>query len=141
MTAYVASQLDYLRTVDNETCPGEDRCETEEKMVIFTKRLYGDDRACEEICQDCKLLKTKPGQEPPHLTLAIVTANELDGLKEAGAVFPYPDALSAFEWTCIEALNAGRALSKANEHREEQDQREKESKRGELDAIRRRRGR
>jgi len=126
--------------LDYQTCPGEDKCESEETGVIHKARQYDPDEPIDAICGRCKLLETKPGQEPPQLTQAIVRANELDALRSAGATFAYPDALTPFEWACIAALQDGRNLSEANGVRERQAKAEAEQKRAELDKARRRGG-
>jgi len=138
LTEYTTRQLDLIRSLDYQTCPGEDKCESEETGVIFTALKYDPGEPIDAICGRCKLLETKPGQEPPQLTQAIVRANELDALRSAGATFAYPDALTPFEWACIAALQAGRNLSEANAHRERQAKAEEEARRADLEQKRRR---
>lgn len=68
----------------------------------------------EQICRDCKLLPTKPGNEPAHLSHAIWIANQLeeDGLICGG--FDYPailDYLDPLEWVCLASIKAARRAS------------------------------
>jgi hypothetical protein len=64
----------------------------------------------EQTCGGCKLKETKPGTQPRELMDAMMTAIDLDNLKECGAVFTYPDGLTSYQWTCLKALSAGRAI-------------------------------
>lgn len=136
MRAYFTRQLDLIRSLDFETCPGEGDCS--ETGVIFLTLRDEPDMPIEQICEGCRFLPTKPGQEPAHLYRAIVTANELDAIKQSGGTFAYPDTFSAFEWTCLTALQAGRAESEANSVRERNRAAEQQSERSRLDQSRRR---
>ena len=51
---------------------------------------------------------TKPGSQPPHLAEAISQVLRLDRLREGGARFQFPDALTPLEWAAIDALQCSR---------------------------------
>jgi hypothetical protein len=136
LAAYFTRQLDTIRSLDFETCPGETYCS--ENGVIFLARREEPDRPIEQICAGCRLRDTKPGSEPAHLTLAIQTATDLDGLKSAGGTFAYPDSLSAFEWVCITALQFGRGESEARAMEERQSEVNRDSEKARLEQLRRR---
>lgn len=90
------------------------------------------------ICEVCPLLATKPGQEPAHLTAPIMTAVDLDAIRAAGGAFAYPDTLTAYEWTCLRALQAGRAESELRATKERAAQAETGAEQQRLDQLRRR---
>lgn len=91
-----------------ESCPGEEPCAATGRIWI-ARAQQGAELPILDVCDICPLQETKPGSEPPHLTMFIVTALDLDEAKQAGAVFPYPDALSVSEWICIRALQRARS--------------------------------
>lgn len=99
MVEYLTGQLDLIRSLDWETCPGEAKCSDD--GIIASRLKRNPALSIEQICGKCDFLPTKPGQEPPHLTAAIQRANEL---AEIRSVCGRPDAfgpLSASEWECI----------------------------------------
>jgi hypothetical protein len=138
LTEYFTRQFDLLRELDYETCPGEFRCAESETGVIFDIRSQNPEAPIDQICAQCAFLPTKPGQEPPHLTIAIQRANELDLDKRAGGVFIYPDSLSPFEWVCIEAIQTGRDASEMETTRRRRHEAERKAEVAQLEALRRR---
>jgi hypothetical protein len=82
------------------------------------------DRQIEQICADCRLLPTKPGREPAHLSWAIYIANELDEDSLVCEGFDYPailDFLDPFEWVCLIAIKAARRASESKSVKAQQD--------------------
>jgi hypothetical protein len=73
-------------------------------------------RPIEKICGGCDLRHTKPGSQPGHLSALIVETLRLDELKEGGATFAYPDALSALQWLSIQALVTARRKDQENDY-------------------------
>jgi hypothetical protein len=136
LSGYFARQLDTIRSLDYETCPGETDCS--DTGPIFLARREQPDMPVEDICGGCRFVETKPGSEPAHLAPAIATATELDALKSGGATFAYPDTLTAFEWCCLKALQAGRSESEARGVKERQREVNRDADRNRLDAARRR---
>lgn len=122
--------------MEYESCPGETDCS--DTGPIFLARRTEADTPIEHICAGCKFLPTKPGQEPQHLAQAIATATELDAIKSGGGTFAYPDSLTAFEWACLKALQAGRSESEARGIKERQRESNRDSERSRLDQARRR---
>jgi hypothetical protein len=135
LAAQVTRQLNAARELDFETCPGEVTCF--ETGRIFEVRRQEPDMPIAQICEGCRLLPTKPGQEPAHLTAALHTASELDALKSAGAVFQYPDALTAYEWTCLTVIQVGRAVSESHSYKEREREAETQSETERLERLRR----
>lgn len=133
----LTDQLDTIRSLNYQSCPGEVSCSENEKTgVIFNARAADPDLRIEQICEVCHLLPTKPGQEPPHLTHAIHTASELGGLPERATV-SYPDGLSAYEWACWKALETAKKQSEAHAMEERQLEAERNAKRAEMERLRR----
>jgi len=60
------------------------------------------------------------------LANAITEALGLDELKSLGAVFPYPDALSPYQWTCLRALERARQREKERISKEQNAQAEQQ---------------
>jgi hypothetical protein len=116
-------------------------CADSETGVIFAAWLHDPNTPIEDICADCRFLPTKPGHEPEHLRYAIHRAAELDALKSSGATFPYPDALTPFEWTCLSALQTARTKSEAQMRRTDKADKDRQGDRTRLDQARRRRRR
>jgi hypothetical protein len=82
-------------------------------------------RKIEQICKDCKLLPTKPGSEPPHLSQAIQIAIELEEDSLVCGGFDYPailDYLDPFEWACLVAIKAARQASENKSVKQPQQQ-------------------
>ncbi|MCI0391664.1 MAG: hypothetical protein MOB07_23210 [Acidobacteria bacterium] len=104
---------------------------------MMIARREDPDRTFENLCPGCRFLPTKPGQEPPHLTMAIYAAVELDGMPDQARV-DYPDGLTAFEWTCWKALKAGRNESESRATKERNREVEEQSERSRLEELRRR---
>jgi hypothetical protein len=139
LTEHFIRQLDALREVDFEACPGEDECE--QTGPIFIERIRMPDLPAETICERCPLYPTKPGREPRHLVGAIRTATELDADKAICGSFNYPAVLhelTAFEWTCIAALIAARSESEAQALRNRKKAVDHSVKRNDLETMRRR---
>lgn len=63
--------------------------------------------------------RTDPNKEPPvpeHLSALVSDILRLDVLKEAGATFSYPDALSPLQWVGLEALTNARRRHQEKDH-------------------------
>lgn len=135
-------QLGVMRDLEFETCPGEDECGVSGPIAIA--RAREPDMPIADICEGdppCRFLPTKPGQEPRHLTLAIITATELDSDKSICGAFNYPrilNVLTAFEWACLAALTAARAESEVQKLRERRNEAEAVDRRADLEQARRR---
>lgn len=71
------------------------------------------------ICAACPLLPTKQSAHPPELAQWTGIALRLERLKEAGAVYSYPDALSVGEWASLDALKIARDESEEEGRREQ----------------------
>lgn len=136
LSAYFTRQLDTMRSLEYETCPGEDDCS--DAGAIFRARRERPALPIAEICAGCQFLPTKPGAEPPHLAQAVATAAELGALKSGGATFAYPDTLTAFEWCCLKALQAGRSESEARSLKERRREATRDADKGRLEQMRRR---
>ena len=81
----------------------------------------------ESICNGCRLLPTKPGTEPEHLSRAIQIAGELDEDSTVCEGFDYPailEYLDPFEWACLVAIKAARRISESNANKQPQQQAE-----------------
>lgn len=123
MTEWFTVRFDKIRELNFETCPGEDRCSTREKGRIHRFLKEYPDREIEQICKDCKLLPTKPGREPEHLSQAIWIANQLDEDSLVCGGFDYPailDYLDPFEYACLIAIKAARQASENKSMKENQ---------------------
>ena len=72
------------------------------------RRFRNDDLPVLTICQECPLLPTKASEQPQDLAHWSSVALRLERLKEAGAVYAYPDALTPGEWAALDALKLGR---------------------------------
>lgn len=105
LEVYFNRSLDIQKDLKGERCPGEEKCKVTPWKPLNQAR--GADPAT--VCPGCRLYSTKPGQQPRDLVDAISTGLRLDNLKECGATFAYPDGLTAYEWACLQGLNAGRA--------------------------------
>lgn len=66
----------------------------------------------------CPLLVSKPGFASPELQFWALQATRLTRLKEAGAVFTYPDALRVAEWAALDAAMLAR-IEAENEGQQE----------------------
>lgn len=82
------------------------------RIYRFLKQF--PDREIESICADCRFRETKPGNEPPHLTLAIHLANELEEesmVYGEGGMRETLDSLDVFEYACLLSIKAARRAS------------------------------
>lgn len=106
-----------MRELNYEACPGEHRCSTKKKGLIYRVLEREPDREIESICAGCRLKETKPGTEPPYLTQAIQIAGELE---EEGMVYGESgmretlDSLDPFEYACLLSIKAARRASENN---------------------------
>jgi hypothetical protein len=62
----------------------------------------------DEICQGCRLFRTKPGKEPPQITQAITFANEHEEAVDSGYRFKSLNRLTPLQWASIRGLTRGR---------------------------------
>ena len=83
------------------------------------------EREIEQICRDCKLLPTKPGQEPAHLAHAIWIANELYEDSVVCGGFDYPailNYLDPFEYACLVAIKMAHQASESKSMKKQQEE-------------------
>lgn len=92
-----------------------------------------------QICAACPLLPTKQSAHPPELVHWTASALRLERLKEAGAVYAYPDALTLGEWAALDALKIARAESEEEGQRERATQQATEATIARLQAAQNRR--
>lgn len=92
-----------------QRCPGEEVCRIAGPIARYP------DTPIEQVCEGCHLRTTKPGFIPKDLASWIGIVLDLDALKEAGAVFQYPDAFSPWEWAALKALQLGRQDARTKE--------------------------
>ena len=78
--------------------------------------------------------------QPINLAVAIGTAVELEGIKECGASFLYPDGLTAYEWACLRGVVRGRADHNDRDAMKRMREAEKKAKHSDLAAKVRPRG-
>lgn len=134
MTEYFTGQLEIQRSLKGEQCPGEVPCE--EDGFIFRHRQREPEKAIADICGDCHLRLTKPGSQPPHLAEAISQVLRLDRLREGGAQYQFPNALTPLEWAAIDALQMARIEDGRQADMERQRDAEIAAKEAELDRKR-----
>ncbi len=115
---YFINQLAIQRELKGQTCPGEEICATSGPLLRYRGTPI------EQVCGGCNLRHTKENNGPQNLAYAINTALDLDEVKQAGAVFSYPESLSAYEWACVRGLQRARAK---DEQAQQAKQREKEN--------------
>jgi hypothetical protein len=114
LTEWFTARFDKIRELGFEACPGETRCSTKKTGLIFRVLKDQPDREIESICAGCRLKETKPGTEPPHLTLAIQIANELEEesmVYGEGGMRETLDSLDPFEYACLLSIKAARRAS------------------------------
>jgi hypothetical protein len=113
-------QFDLVRSLNYETCPGEEECESKPKAEsvpphrIYQIRELQPDAQIEQICAGCRFKETKPGSEPSHLLHALQVAYELEEDDMICGGFDYPailDHLDPLEWACIAAIKHARKAS------------------------------
>lgn len=97
-----------MRRETNEHCPSEERCEEGGRIFMERRRFRNDALPILTICNGCPLLPTKTSEQPQDLAHWSSVALRLERLKEAGAVYAYPDALTPAEWAALDALKLGR---------------------------------
>jgi len=138
LTEFFTDQLDTLRELDYETCPGEEQCST--NGFIHIARMSNPDMEAFERCKSCQYLPTKPGQQPLHLTEAIRIAMELMEAKSVCNGFNFPDILdylTAVEWACVASLQLSQRDSEMNGIRERRSEARNRRTATELDQLRR----
>lgn len=138
MTEWFTVRFDTVRSLNFESCPGEQRCSTKETARIYRFLKQTPDREIEEICKGCPLLPTKPGTEPEHLARAIQIAGELDEDSTVCEGFDYPailDYLDPFEWACLVAIKAARRISESKSFKNQREEAERAQKRKELENL------
>jgi hypothetical protein len=118
LTECFTEELDSLNRSKGQRCPGEGECDKLQKRGLRKREKI------ESFCSGCVMFGTKPGRRPESLGLLIDTALRLDELRQAGAVFHYPDALCPEEWQGLIALNRARHEAERREMiRREEEQR------------------
>lgn len=128
-----------VRRERNEACPGEDTC-TEGGRIFDERRRTGrPELPIVQICAACPLLPTKQSLHPPEMSYWTSTALRLERLKEAGAVYAYPDALTVGEWAALDALKIARAEAEDESAKERAAQQSEQAAIARLEALQRRR--
>jgi hypothetical protein len=91
-----------------------------------------------ETCQfeDCQ--RTRRVHLPGHLAEGAAVAAWLSRLKEGGAAFDYPAALTPLEWSCLDALQRAIRADNQTARRIEQEKENFKQRSDALDASRRR---
>lgn len=92
-----------------------------------------------QICGGCPLLPTKQSLHPPELSYWTSTALRLERLKEAGAVYAYPNALTPGEWAALDALKIARAEAEDESAKERAAQQSEQAAMARLEALQKRR--
>lgn len=120
LTERLSRQLAVNRELKGERCPGEATCSMRGPLFKYSN----SGRSIEDICSGCNLRHTKPEASP--LNHAQTTALEIEELQACGAVFPYPDALTPYQWACRKALYRARAEDDAKQEKKRAAQEERE---------------
>lgn len=92
-----------------------------------------------QICAACPLLPTKASEQPPDLARWLATATRLERLKEAGAVYAYPDALTPGEWAALDGVKLGRLDAEEDAAKEKAGQQSADAAMARLQAAQQRR--
>src|SRR5262249_6636754 len=127
LEAYFYKQLETRRLNSGRGCPGEEVC-------ALTGPLRDKSRPIEAICAGCPLKATKPGAQPGHLSAPIIETLRLDDLKQAGATFAYPDALSPLGWAGLRALQGARAKDQEKDWQQRRKSQDEHSEQARLEA-------
>lgn len=70
-----------------------------ENLLAKTKFVRGEEVPVLSLCSDV---------HPQNIISNIFEAFYLDGKKESGATFPFPDSLSILQWTALDSIANGR---------------------------------
>lgn len=108
LSSFFLAQLDFEKQTKDGQCQRAALCVA--AGVAAEQWPDSDYRA--ERCHACGRLVALC--IPPHLDQPAQLALRFDGLKEGGARFDYPDALTPYEWTLIEALQIARRKGQAD---------------------------
>lgn len=111
---YFDVQIQAAKRVGSQPCPGEEICQQIGPLAQYPSEPI------ETVCGGCAKRETKPGQQPRSIADAIAEALTLDELRSVGATFAYPDALSAYQWTCLRALERSRHREKERQAAQQQ---------------------
>lgn len=114
MERYFDAQIQAAKRVGSQPCPGEEICQQIGPLAQYPNEPI------ETVCGGCAKRETKPGQQPRSIADAIAEALTLDELRSVGATFAYPDALSAYQWTCLRALERSRHREKERQAAQQQ---------------------
>ncbi len=108
MSGFFSAQLALHRETKGDECSRSGDCEDATVEIQIWQGAHQIER-----CQWCN--KARGVVMPAHLGNPASVAVRLDNLKEGGARFDYPNALTPFEWTVIEALQSARRSDLAEE--------------------------
>lgn len=115
MSGFFSAQLDFEKQTKEGQCRQTGDCLDADTLLY----PWEDSGYFAEQCLAPNCGRWRSLELPAHLAEAAHLAIRLDNLKEGGARFSYPETLTPYEWTVIEALQITRR--KANsDNREDQ---------------------
>ncbi len=129
MGGFFSAQLELLRVTKNAGCKRSDDClESGVKMGELPVGGYPV-----EVCSKCQ--RNRSIAMPPHLGYPASVATRLENLKEGGARFDYPNALTPFEWSAIEGLQRARRIEQIESDKEMEKEADLQRRKAELKHI------
>jgi len=128
-----------VRRERNEACPGEEACTEGGRIYDERRRSSRPDLPILTICNGCPLLPTKASEQPADLSHWVSIALRLERLKEGGAVYAYPDALTPGEWAAMDALKMARAEDDDHANRDRAEKQSAAAETARIEALRQRR--
>lgn len=93
-----------------------------ESGVTSEEFRFGSGARQVERCNRCKRLRAI--SLSPEIAQAAIVGARLHRLSEGGATFSYPDSLSPYEWTAIDALQRAHGLGEEQKAKEQYEQAE-----------------
>lgn len=127
-----------VRREKGEACPGEEKCTETGRIYDERRRSSKPDLPILTICNGCPLLPTKQSEQPADLSHWVAIALRLERLKEGGAVYAYPDALTPSEWAAVDALKIARAEEEEAASKDRQNQQSDAAAIARMEALQRR---
>ena len=118
LSGFFSAQLVFEKKTKDGQCPRSGSClEAETQFEAWEQSDLLAERCLAPHCGRWRNLAA-----PVHLASAAHLAIHLDNLKEGGARFAYPDALTPQEWAVIEALQMTRHKDAADTREEQAEQ-------------------